>query len=59
MEEDEYEDGSYDRNSDYVPPGYSGRCPICGALTIDCVVADGAYTECNYVETFYTGTIYG
>jgi len=39
--------------------GYSGLCPDCGYPTINCIVADDACTECNYVGQHYTGTIYG
>ena len=54
MIEDEDEEEDY-WNS--LPSGDS-VCPICGAPTINCTVADNACTKCDYYETYYTGTAY-
>ena len=53
------EDGEDYRGRECEIPWGDGVCPECGAITVNCVVADNACSKCDYVEEVYTGTIYG
>jgi len=39
--------------------GWAGIYPECGGLLVNCIVADGACSDCGCAEEVYTGTIYG
>lgn len=47
---DDEEDGEDYRGRENEIPWGDGVCPECGAITVNCVVADNACTKCDYAE---------